>query len=139
MSNFGGAETDGDVDIVAAGVHHTRVLRLPGHIHRLVDGQRVDVGAPGNHRARFATFEDGDHSVAGDPGSGFIAHLAQAARDLRTGRYLSIGELGMDVEPAPAFHQRLEELIRGGVDPVHGGAVEREPRARHEKNRQHTE
>ncbi len=65
---FGGAQGDGQVKIVAAGMHDAGVLGGPGFVRRFRDGQGVHIGPPGNGGAGPGADEVGDDAVAGDAG-----------------------------------------------------------------------
>ncbi len=63
---FSGAQGDGQVKIVAAGVHDAGVLGGPGFVRRFGDGQGVHIGPPGKGGAGLGADEVGDDAVAGD-------------------------------------------------------------------------
>ena len=65
---FGGPQGDGQVKIVAAGVHDSGILGGPGFVRRFLDGQGIHVGPPGKGRAGPGADEVRDHAVAGDAG-----------------------------------------------------------------------
>ena len=102
---FGGAEQHGGVAVMAAGVHLAGHGRLVGKVVRLLDRQRVHVGAQPDHlagAARPVALDDADHAGAADPGH----HLVAAERlellgDRRRGAVHVVEQLrmGMDVVP----------------------------------------
>lgn len=124
-----GAEDDGRVHVVAAGVRavgHGRAVRAV--TLRVRDGQRVDVGAQGEHAASavdrtvpyavpcpvpFAlprTFTGVDPDVTDEPGpdvehAGLEARLLQACLECRGGAELLVAELRVHVQVAPERDQ----------------------------------
>jgi len=73
--DFGDAEHHRGVAVVAAGVHHAGVLRGEGEAGRLLDRQRVVVGADRDPRAGKAAAQVGDDAGRGRPGD-----LGEAAK-----------------------------------------------------------
>ena len=63
----GGAQPDGDVPIMATGMHYARRTRCIFHLVRLLDGQCIHIEAQHNGRARVRTLQQPDHARLGDP------------------------------------------------------------------------
>ena len=82
--DFGEGQCDGDVAVVAAGVHHAGSLRAILGVADLLDGQRVDVGAnqqraPGSIASGPA--QHADHALATHMVARLQPQLAQTVGD----------------------------------------------------------
>ena len=125
--HLGHAHQDGDVGVVAAGVHDADRLAVPLRLHlrgeREVDllghRQRVHVGAQRHHRAGQRALQQADHAGVGDAGAHLVeAEPLQVLGDDAGGAELAVAELGVGMDVAsPGDHPALD-LLGGGVDLV---------------------
>ena len=92
------------VQVVAAGVHHTRILRGKGQAGLLLHGQGVDVRPQADGPACLSAPDDAQNARAG-AGPGLDAHGRQLPKDQGLGAGLLPAQLrvGVDV-PAKAGH-----------------------------------
>ena len=131
------AEEDRGVGVVAAGVHDALRLAAEGQVVRLVDGERVDVGAQRDDAAGAAAAED-PHDARLRHG---VAHLeAEVAQPLGhevARALLAVAELGVRVQVAAHGHHGRRDPLRRGADlgVGSGGARERRARQRGERER----
>ena len=108
---FSGAQGDGQVKIVAAGVHDPGVLGGPGFVRRFGDGQGVHIGPPGQGGAGLGADEVGDDAVAGDAGLHGQAQAGQILGRDPAGALLLVGKFGIAVKiPAEALELGEEGL-----------------------------
>ena len=99
-----GAEQDGGVHVVAAGVADPRHRGAVGHVLLVLQGQRVQVG-PQGHRRPVAGADVADQPGAGGQQAGPQAHGLQAAGDQGGGLAFGHPELGVGVEVTPEVDQ----------------------------------
>ncbi len=129
------AHQDGDVGVVAAGVHDADVLAVPGrpllrrerHVGAFLDRQAVHVGAQGDHRPGQLAAQQADDAGDRDLGAHVVeAELAQVSGDDGGGADLAVAELGVRVNVAPPGDQLRFDRRHGGIDlggeSVHGNA-----------------
>ena len=100
------AEQHGGVAIVAAGVHLARHRRFVGQIGRLLDRQRVHVGAQADHLARLAlaAVDHPDHAGSAEARHHLVA--AEAFKFLGDGRRRAlhvIEQFRVGVQIVPPF------------------------------------
>ena len=122
---FGGAEQHRGVAVMAAGVHlagHGGLVRQPG---RLLDRQRVHVGAHADHlAARLVAADDADDAGAADARHDLVAaerlELLGDARRRAVDVVLQL-RMGMDVvAPFGDFAVQVGDTVDDG----HGGSLE---------------
>ena len=125
---YGGhAEQDGDVIVMATGVHHPDVLpvvkgadfRGEGKVHLFHHRQGVHIRPQGNDGPRFAATEDGDHAGMGDAGPDLEAQGAQMVGDQPGGAGLAVAQLGMFVDVAPPGD---DAVVHGGGAVITGAS-----------------
>ena len=117
---LGRAQQHGDVAVVAAGVHHARVLAGEGQPGLLLHGQGIDVG-PEGHGPALAAVQHGPAAVVVRIAVDGIAHFLQLRLDLVGGRRLLQGQLGVLVEPAALFDDIALSGFRGLFE-IHKGS-----------------
>jgi hypothetical protein len=126
---------DGDVGVVAAGVHDAHVLAVPcrpllrreRHVGALLDRQPVHVGAQGDHWPRQPAAQHADDAGDRDLRADVVeAELLQVGGDDRGGADLAVAELRVRMQVAPPGDQLRFDRRHGGVDlggeSVHGNA-----------------
>ena len=112
------AEQDRGMAVVAAGVHAAGNGRAIGQVGRLLDRQRVHVGAQADRASAcaLAALDDADDSAATDAGANFVAaEFAQPLGDEGRGLIEVVEKLGMGVEMAAPALRVGNELGDGGV------------------------
>ncbi len=106
-------EQDGDVGVVAAGVHDSDGLALPGcgclagerQVHLLGDGEGVHVGPQRHHGARPASLDHGDDAGLGHSGPRLETKGAESFGDELRCLDLVVPELWIPVQvAAPLDH-----------------------------------
>ena len=112
--HFGDPKRDRHVRVVPAGMMHTGVLRLVGHVDGGRHRKSVHVGAPGDHRARRRALQQRYDAVLADAGS----HVVQAKRPQlfrhHTGRtLLAIRQFGMPMEIAALLDESGLQSVGG--------------------------
>ena len=115
------AQHDRGVRVVAAGVLHAGVLALVGDVVPLLDGQGVEVGAHGHHRARPPALQDADDARLGHGMPDLEAEGAQALRHELARADLAVAQLGMAMDVAPGLDEGGSQGLRGGADLRVGG------------------
>ena len=104
------------MSVVAAGVHDALRLAAEGEVVRLLDGQRVDVGAQGDDAPRLPAPED-SHDARLRHG---VAHLeAEDAEPLRhevARALLAVAELGVGVQVTAHGDDGRRDPLGGGAD-----------------------
>ena len=94
------------VTVVSALVRDARGAGPPGQVVRLVDGQRVELGAQQDDRTRCPTLEDGDDARAAHP---FEQPRRMAVTECGGNPgcrvALRVGELGACVQPPAKGHR----------------------------------
>jgi hypothetical protein len=120
----GDADADGDVGVVAAGVHHAGRLRAVGDVVLLVDGQGVHVEAQ-QHRALAgqAALEQADHAGLADAALHLVAEGAEFLGDDAGGADLLEAELGVHVQVAPDRRDLVGEGLGVGEERVGHGVL----------------
>ena len=120
--DFRRAHQDGDVAVVAAGVHHRhglavvlrRNLRGERQAGLFGDRQSVHVGAQGHDLAGLAALQDTDDPGLADSGAHFHAQAAQMVGDHLGGANLAVAEFGMLMQiAAPGDDLGLQRLGLG--------------------------
>ena len=112
----GGAQQDGGVHIMAAGVHLARDPRLVGHVLGILDRQAVEVRAQ-RHRDPFRGARDRpQHSGAADAVLVFDAQLVEDRLHSPGGAVLLQPELRMAVQIPADLHHPRQDLTGGGED-----------------------
>ncbi len=116
-----GAQQHGGVAVMAAGVHLARHRRLVRQVGRLLDRQRVHVGAQADRLVRraLAAADDADHAGAAEPVTtssqpksfSFSATVARGAVDV-------VEQLGMGVQIVPPFGDFVAQ-VGDAVDDRH--------------------
>ncbi len=105
---LGRAQQHGGVAVMAAGVHHARVLGSEGHARSLQDRQRIHVGtqADGLAGGHVAAADHADHAGAADAGDDLVAaEGAQLIGDDAGGAMHLVEQFGVLVEiVAPSGH-----------------------------------
>ncbi len=112
------AEHDRGMAVVAAGVHAAGNGRAIGQVGRLLDRQRVHVGAQADRAPACApaALDDADDAAATDAGANFVAaEFAQPLGDEGGGLIEVVEKLGMGVEMAAPALRVGNELGDGGV------------------------
>lgn len=103
--------------VVAAGVHHIHLLAMIGtprgrgewQARRLLDRQGIHIRAQGDGRARFATFENSDHSRAPDTRMDFGPSFSKVLGDQLGSACFLLAELWVLVDvPSPLDHLLLD-------------------------------
>ena len=124
-----GAEQDGGVHVVSAGVHLARHLRPVGHVLAVLERQRVDVGAQRDARSRASALDGAEHAGLRDAVAVGNAELVEQRLHARGGAVLLEAELGVTMEIAADLDQpgqecarRFERRRRLGVE-RHGAAA----------------
>ncbi len=108
--------------VVAAGVHHALRLALEGQVVRLLDRQRVHVGAQRHDTAGEAAAQDADDARLRDRVAHLEAEVAQPLGHQVPGALLAVAELGVGVEVAAhGDHGRCDALGRGADRGVGSG------------------
>ena len=111
----GGAQEDGGVAVVSAGMHAARDRRGPGGAGLLGDGKGVDVRPQGD---RIAADRPGDPpedaGAAGEAGRVLDADVPEFGRDHVAGPVLLVGDLGMGME-VPADLRGASNDVGGDV------------------------
>ena len=110
----GGAQGDGQMKIMPAGVHDPVHLGAPGELDLLSDGQGVHVGPPGHRPPGAAPLEHPHHPVAGDAGGYRQAQIPEICRHRLPGALLLVRELRVLMKlPAPGHELRFQTLGPG--------------------------
>ncbi len=103
--------------VVTARVHDARGLG-GGHaaIATLEHGQRIHVGPQHQRRSRPAAVEVGDDPGATDAGADGEAEVAAPPCEHRRGVVFLLGQLGVAVQRAPGFDDRLASAVDLGAE-----------------------
>src|SRR5690625_3203390 len=88
------------MNVVTAGMHHARHCRPVGDVLLVLDRQRVEVGAQGDHLAGLASPQRRNDTAATYARPDFQAQLAMERGDLLRGSLLLEGEFRVHVEVA---------------------------------------
>ena len=123
------AEQDRGVAVVAAGMHAAGNGRAIGQVGRLLDRQRVHVGAQADRASAcaLAALDDADDAALADAGANLVAaEFAQPLGDEGRGLVDVVEKLGMGVEMAAPALGVGNELGDGGVYGHERRAPERE-------------
>ena len=103
--DLGQAQQHGDVDVVAAGVHHAVTAGPVSPLGRLLQGQGVHVGAEEDHGAGTPAVQPGDHGVPGKAGLDGQTEAFQLLPDEARGVRLPEGQLRVFVQMVPVCQQ----------------------------------
>jgi len=107
-----GAQSDGNMTVVAACMHHACNLRDVGRIADLMNRQSVHVDAQHDGRSGFSARKEPDHAGLGNPGAHLAAKLAQSSRNDACGATFLEGQLGMRVQIATPRCELRSECFR---------------------------
>ena len=121
---LGHTQSDANVHVVAAGVHHSRRLGAPGSVRPLLDGQGVQVGPPGIGPAGPGTNQVRHHAVPGHSGSDLQPQPGQILGRHLAGAGLLVGEFRVLVKiPSQVLEFREEGLGPPGNTVLEVGSV----------------
>ena len=123
--------------VVAAGVLHSFIERFVRFVAGFLNGEGINVGAPGNHGAGLAAFQNADDAVAGDAGADFEAEGLEAFGDNGGSALFAIGEFGMGVKIAPVGKDTGAEGFRDGRNALRAGLAEGVEGGENEKEYSH--
>ena len=109
--NFGRHQQHGHVGIVAAGVHHPRILGTVRELVFLGHRQSVHIGPEHQHRTGTRSFQQGDYPGPGNAAGGH-PQVLKVGFDHLCGAMLFESQLGMLVE-IPA---QRDQFVPAGFD-----------------------
>ena len=101
VQDVGRPEGDGDVDVMAVGVHDAAIDRLERDIGQFLDGDGVHVGPEPDDRAGLGPSEQGDDSAFGDVGFDVEAEGGQPGGDDFRRFLLPSRQLGVHMNQPP--------------------------------------
>jgi len=119
------AKRDGDVDVVAAGVHDAGDLRCEGEAGGLRHGEGVDIGAPEEGWAAALAFDEGGDACLGDGADVGGADDGELVPDDFLGAVFLPGELGMAMQVTPKRDHLIGDRADFGPNgqPAHDGSL----------------
>ena len=103
--------------VVPAGVHHAGRPGCERRVEELGDGQRVDIGAPGDRPPRLVAPKDADHAGPREARAHLEPGRLQPLRDDSGCPLLAERQLGVPMEVAAQRDQcvlSLADLVRPG-------------------------
>jgi hypothetical protein len=93
-----GGKQDGGMAVMAAGMHPPHGRARVSKTARLLDRERIHIGADADRRGADTARQRADHAGAADPGCHVIAPFPEQFRDPSGGTMFVPGELGMTMQ-----------------------------------------